>query len=170
VAVIACLVLLALAFVRWRRKAPAAAAATAARDTGGFADAPRPVSALAYTAGATPAWNTTLLLALGIAVGTALVSRPWIALVAAGATVLAAQVPRSRVALVVAVPALLGLSRLLDHPELAWCSLALVAVDLAVAWLRVRRADGAGGGPVAQHAPSAGAPVTTPTPTTVPRP
>ena len=63
------------------------------------------------------------------------------AAVAGVVALVAARVAPARVALYVAVPALLGLSRPLNRPELAWVALSLFVVALALQWSEFKRRE-----------------------------
>jgi hypothetical protein len=80
----------------------------------------------------------TTAAAAGVFVVTAAVSRPWVGCIAAAATVLAARWPRTRLALVAAVPLLLVGSRAFARPFMAWVAVALFGVDVLVGALRAR--------------------------------
>ena len=58
--------------------------------------------------------------------------------VAGVATVVVTLVPRARIAVDVAIPVVLALSRILEEPELAWLTIALLVVDLGARWVRGR--------------------------------
>ena len=46
--------------------------------------------------------------------------------------------PRARIGVAIAIPLVLALSRIVDEPELAWLTIALLVVDLAARWVRGR--------------------------------
>jgi arabinofuranan 3-O-arabinosyltransferase len=133
-AVSAVLVLLCLGIllVAWRRRR---------RHEDESADEARdePELDLSFTyAGTSPLVVTALLTGIGVGVVTAVVSRAWIGAVAGVTTVVVTLVPRARIGVAVAVPLVLALSRILDEPELAWLTIALLVVDLAARWIHGR--------------------------------
>ncbi len=94
---------------------------------------------LSFTyAGRSPLVVVALLGGVAVGIGTAVVSRAWIGAIAGVATVVVTLVPRARIAVAIAIPVVLALSRILDEPELAWLTVALLVVDLAARWLRGR--------------------------------
>ena len=99
------------------------------------ADAPSVTSPLAY-AGARPSARALAFLAIGAGVGAALVSRWWIGVIVAVATVVATRVGSGRILLTAGAPLAVVLSRALDLPELGWLTITLLAADvlLARAW------------------------------------
>jgi hypothetical protein len=125
----------AIVAVTWRRRRGEALAAA------DLAAAPQWVSPLAERHAAALQWGTTVLLAAGVFALSLVFARPSTALLAGVATVVAARVPAARVAIYVAIPVLVGLSRALDRPELAWAALALFVVGLAVQWPRAQRTE-----------------------------
>ena len=128
------LLCLGILWVAWRRR-------RARGQLDGDEDVDREVHALdlSFTyAGSTPLVVSALLTGVAVGIGTAVVSRAWIGAVAGVATVLVTLVPRARIAVEVAIPVVLALSRILDEPELAWLTIALLVVDLAARWLRGR--------------------------------
>jgi hypothetical protein len=133
-AVSAAVVLLCLGIllVAWRRRRPR---------LDELVEAPSLDLPVTY-AGATPLVVAALLGGVGVGIGTAVVSRAWVGAVAGVATVVVTLVPRARIAVAIATPLVLALSRILDEPELAWLTIALLVVDLAARWMRGRtRAD-----------------------------
>jgi len=88
--------------------------------------------------GDTPLVVRALLTGVAVGVGTAFVSRAWIGAVAAVATIVVVLHPQGRVVVATAIPLALALSRVLEAPELAWLTIALVVVDLAARWIRTR--------------------------------
>jgi hypothetical protein len=68
-------------------------------------------------------------------------SRLWIGIVAAAAAALVARVPRARWLVTLGAPVALVASRLAHAPDLAWLTLALLAVDLACGMFLERRRD-----------------------------
>jgi arabinofuranan 3-O-arabinosyltransferase len=114
--------------ISWRRRRAGVSGTGAAS----LAAPPESVSPLGELRGAPLPWRTTAIVAAGVTVATFVFARPWIAIVAGVVALVAARVAPARVALYVAVPALLGLSRPLDRPELAWVALSLFVVALAL--------------------------------------
>jgi arabinofuranan 3-O-arabinosyltransferase len=102
-----------------------------------LAEPPVLSSPLWYEFGRRPSWAATGAVALAIAAGFTLVSRPWIGVVAGGAALLV-QVREGRTLIAFAIPTLVAASRVTHTPELAWLALALLAVDLGCGWLRRR--------------------------------
>ncbi len=78
---------------------------------------------------------TTVAVVGATFLGTAFVSRPTTAVVAALVAVVAALVPRSRPLVGIAAAALLMAARTAHHPSLAWYALALFAVTVVVGTL-----------------------------------
>ena len=133
---IAVLVCLGIVLAGVRRRRASSSDAVPALD-----ERPGLVSPLRFATGVDPPWPATLLLAGAIGLGTLALSRPWMALVAAVATVAALRVPKARLLLTIGAPVALIESRLAHEPELAWLALALLAVDLACGWLLLRPRD-----------------------------
>jgi arabinofuranan 3-O-arabinosyltransferase len=110
-------------------------ATTRRRPTGDLADEPELAPLLTY-AGRRPApWAAAGASAAGVAVGVTLASRPWIGVVAAVVTLVAARVAEVRRVLFLGPAIALALSRLTHRPEVAWLALALLLVDLVCGWL-----------------------------------
>ena len=94
-----------------------------------------------YDADAVP-WRAAVVTAAAAGVGAWLVSRPWIGLVVAAGTLLAARVRGARILLAAGAPLALVLGRAADAPELGWLAVLLLAADLltcCVAHLEIRR-------------------------------
>ena len=118
-----------------RRLAPPSSRASTTTDADST-DAPSLDLSFTY-AGTTPLVVTALLAGVAVGIGTAVVSRRvdrrdrrrrhrrWSR---------SCHAPASRSA--IAIPVVLALSRILDEPELAWLTIALLVVDLAARWLR----------------------------------
>ena len=106
-------------------------------DADAHVDAPALDLTFTY-AGSNPLVVTALLAGVAVGIGTAVVSRAWIGAVAGVATVVVTLVPRARIAVAIAIPVVLALSRIVDEPELAWLTIALLVVDLAARWVRRR--------------------------------
>ena len=124
-AVVACL---GVVFATRRRTAPDLAAT------------PELVSPFVY--GATGlATRTSVLAAVGAGVAAAFVSRPWIGLVVAVATFVAARTTRTRVVLTAGAPLTLALAKVADTPELGWLAVTLFAADLLLSHLWRNRPD-----------------------------
>jgi hypothetical protein len=86
--------------------------------------------------GGRPAVVPAVLGALAAGVGVGIVSRPWIGVVAGVATLVGVLVPKLRIVLAVAIPLSLVASRAAPDDEIAWLTIGLLVVDLAVRWLR----------------------------------
>lgn len=100
-------------------------------------DAPELDVSFTY-AGTTPRLTTALATGIGVGIVSAAVSRGWIGAIAGVATVAVTLVPRARVGVAIAIPLALASSRILDEPELAWLTIALLVVDLGARWIRGR--------------------------------
>ncbi|MET0629047.1 MAG: alpha-(1-_3)-arabinofuranosyltransferase family protein [Acidimicrobiia bacterium] len=128
-AVLACLTVVALTWRRRRAQADAAAVT--------LMSAPEAQPASRYVGGA-PSVRATVVLALGAAVGAALVSRWWIGLVVGAATALAGTTSRGRILLSGGAPVALAIGALFDVPELGWLAVTLLAADVVLGWWRER--------------------------------
>jgi arabinofuranan 3-O-arabinosyltransferase len=128
-AVLACLGVVAFT---WRRRGAQADAAAVT-----LMSAPESQPASRYAGGA-PSVRATVVLALGAAVGAAIVSRWWIALVVGGATALACATSRGRILLSGGAPVALAIGALFDVPELGWLAVTLLAADVLLGWWRDR--------------------------------
>ncbi|HEX5588226.1 MAG TPA: discoidin domain-containing protein, partial [Acidimicrobiia bacterium] len=132
VSIVAVLACLAVVVLTWRRRRAQAEAAAASLRVAPEAHAPGRYDGRAPSAGA------TVLLAVGAAVGAALVSRWWIGLVVGVATALACVTSRGRILLSGGAPVALALGALFDVPELGWLAITLLAADVALGWWRDR--------------------------------
>ncbi len=103
------------------------------------ADEPVLGSPLVY-AGVSPSARALAALAIGTAVGAALVSRWWIGLIVGVATLVAARLAGGRILLTAGAPLALALGKLFDTPELGWLAIGLLGADVLTAWLRARGA------------------------------
>jgi arabinofuranan 3-O-arabinosyltransferase len=103
------------------------------------ADAPVLGSPLAYP-GSMPSTRALAVLAIGTAVGAALVSRWWIGVAVGVATLVAARWAGGRILLTAGAPLALALGRLFDTPELGWLAIGLLGADVVMMWLRARSA------------------------------
>jgi hypothetical protein len=145
-AIVACLVLVALA---WRRGRRGRGASPAGDDP--LAD--EPVLASPFAAlGVNPSTAAVVVLAIGAAVGTAMFSRPWIGLVVGVGCVVVCRVSGARILFTAGAPLALALARITTFDDLGWLAIALLAADLAVEWVRIRsrRAATAGAPPNAR--------------------
>jgi hypothetical protein len=79
-----------------------------------------------------------VVLAIAAAVGNALFSRPWIGLVVGLATVAASRLDGGRMLLTAGAPVALALARITRFDDLAWLAIGLLALDVALWWLRTR--------------------------------
>jgi hypothetical protein len=125
-AVIACI---ALVVVTTRRR----------RARVSVADEPVLGSPLDYF-GVSPSARAVAALAIGTAVGAALVSRWWIGIVVGVATLVAARLSGGRILLTAGAPLALALGKLFDTPQLGWLAIGLLGADVVTAWLRARSA------------------------------
>jgi arabinofuranan 3-O-arabinosyltransferase len=128
IAVLACL---ALIVITRRRRTTASVS---------VADAPRLSSPFVYL-GVSPSTRALAALAIGTAVGAALVSRWWIGLIVGAATLVASRVAGGRIVLTAGAPLALALGKLVDTPELGWLAIGLLGADVVAEWLRARRAS-----------------------------
>ena len=96
-------------------------------------------SPLVY-AGVSPSARALAALAIGTAVGAALVSRWWIGLIVGVATLVAARLAGGRILLTAGAPLALALGKLFDTPELGWLAIGLLGADVLTVWLRARGA------------------------------
>jgi hypothetical protein len=134
ISVIVILLCAAILLVAWRRRR---AQGTAHADFLSSTEAP--VLDLSSTyAGRTPLVVGGLLTGVGVGLTTTVFSRPWIGVVAGAIAAVAVLVPRARVLVAGATPAVLVVSRISHDPELAWLTIALLVVDLAVRRVRTR--------------------------------
>jgi hypothetical protein len=101
-------------------------------------DTPTLDLSFAYGTSAAPV-ASAVAAGVGVAVVVAVVSRPWIGLVAGVLAVAAGLVPRARVVVAAAIPLALVASRLLNRPEVAWLAIALLVVDLSARWVHRKR-------------------------------
>jgi hypothetical protein len=131
VVVVLCAALLVLG---WRRRRQRRVVAPAADPE---VDAPTLDLSFAY-GGRTPDVVPALLTGIITGLGVGVVSRAWIGIVAGVAAVVVVLVPRARLVVELGAPLVLALSRVLDEPELAWLTIALLVVDLAARWVRGR--------------------------------
>jgi hypothetical protein len=153
VAVIACLVILVFAWRRRRRRrAPPADAAAAVAPVDApdpapawaiEADEPALVSPFAYAPGVPPGWGASVAAAIGVGVGVALVSRPWIGVIAGVGMLLAMRFTHTRAVLSLGAPVVLVMARVVNAPEVAWLALGLVAADVVCGTVRARHAPSA---------------------------
>jgi hypothetical protein len=129
--VLAILACLAVVFATRRRAAP------------DVAGSPELTSPMRYEGGL-PSWRASLVTAAAAGVGAWLVSRAWIGLVVALATLAASRVRNARLLLAGGAPAALLLAKAADAPELGWLALTLLAADLlvgCVSHLEMRRRE-----------------------------
>ena len=91
--------------------------------------------------GLPPSTRALAALAIGTAVGAALVSRWWIGLIVGVATLVASRVAGGRILLTAGAPLALALGKLLDTPELGWLAIGLLGADVVAEWLRARSAS-----------------------------
>ncbi len=106
-----------------------------------LADRPVSTSPLWFISAGVPSWTSTVALAGALGLVTFAFSRLWIGIVAAAAAALVARVPRARWLVTLGAPVALVASRLAHAPDLAWLTLALLAVDLACGMFLERRRD-----------------------------
>jgi len=100
-----------------------------------LADAPTLTGAWFYAEGP-PNLRIAVLGAVGMGVGAALVSRPWIGAVVAIAVIAASRIATGRLLLTAGAPLVLVVSKAASVPELGWLAVLLLAGDLVAGWLR----------------------------------
>jgi arabinofuranan 3-O-arabinosyltransferase len=127
--VLAILVCLGVVFATRRRANPV------------VAGPPELTSPMRYAAGV-PAWRASLVAAAAAGAAAWFVSRAWIGLVVAIATLVAGRVRNARLLLAGGAPAALLLAKAADIPELGWLAVALLAADLLLGWVARRQASG----------------------------
>jgi len=137
--VLAILVCLVVVFATRRRPIPS------------VVGAPELTSPLRY-AGGLPSWRVSLATAAGAGIGAWFVSRAWIGLVVALATLVTSRVRNTRLLLAGGAPAALLLAKVADAPELGWLAVTLLAADLLLGWVAHRREAGR---PTAPRVPDA---------------
>jgi arabinofuranan 3-O-arabinosyltransferase len=125
ISVLAALACIALVFWRGRRVRPIAGPA--------LADAPVWASPSRF-AGADPGLGACVAAAAVAGVVAALVSRWWIGVLVAAASVVASRVTRGRLVFAAGAPIALALGALIDVPELGWVALGLLVGDLVTGW------------------------------------
>ncbi|HEU5302573.1 MAG TPA: alpha-(1-_3)-arabinofuranosyltransferase family protein [Acidimicrobiia bacterium] len=103
-------------------------------------DAPSLASPLRYL-GREPSTRALLIVAVGAAIGAAVVSRWWIGVAVGVATVIAAKVQSGRIVLSAGAPLALALAKAAGVPELGWVAVLLLAVDASLTrlWRGERR-------------------------------
>lgn len=127
--------------------------ATRRRPNPSVAGNPELASPMHY-GGGLPSWRASLVTAAAAGVGAWFVSRAWIGLVVALATLAASRVRNARLLLAGGAPAALLLAKAADAPELGWLAITLVAADLLLGWVAHRREDGRRTAPSAPEATS----------------
>ncbi len=125
--IVAALACLAAVFVTRRRQAVAA-----------LADSPTLGSPWRYGFAAPP-MPATIAVALLAGAGAVVVSRWWIGLLTALATVGALQIPRGRIVLTAGIPIALAASKVFSAPELGWLAVVFLGADLLCACDVLRR-------------------------------
>jgi arabinofuranan 3-O-arabinosyltransferase len=125
-------VLACIALLFWRR--------TRVRPVLGPALADAPVwDSPTRFAGADPGLGACVAAAAVAGVAAALVSRWWIGVLVAAASLVASRVTRGRLVLAAGAPVALALGALVDVPELGWVALGLLLGDLVTGWWWQRR-------------------------------
>jgi arabinofuranan 3-O-arabinosyltransferase len=125
-------VLACIALVLWRRGRVRPVHGPA------LADAPA-WSSPARFAGVDPGLGASVAAAAVAGVVAALVSRWWIGVLVAVASIVASRVTRGRLVLAAGAPVALALGALVDVPELGWVALGLLIADLVTGWWWDRR-------------------------------
>jgi len=90
-------------------------------------------------AGVDPGLGASVAAAAVAGVATALISRWWIGVLVAVASLVASRYTRGRLLLAAGAPVALALGALLDIPELGWVALGLLLADLVTGWWWQRR-------------------------------